>query len=82
MSSPPPDPPSWKRISAALDEGLDLSTADREVWLEALERTDCGLASRLRELFAQHERLEDSGFLDDSPSGTPNLISPLSCRCL
>jgi serine/threonine-protein kinase len=75
MSSPPPDPPTWKRISAALDEGLDLSTADREVWLGDLERTDCGLASRLRELFAQHERLEDSGFLDDSPSGTPNLIS-------
>ncbi|HEY2403550.1 MAG TPA: hypothetical protein VGI23_24570 [Steroidobacteraceae bacterium] len=35
MSSPPPDPPTWNQISAALDEGLDLSTADREIWLEA-----------------------------------------------
>jgi len=75
MSSPPPDPPTWKRISAALDEGLDMSVTEREVWLGALERTDSGLAGRLRELFAQHERLEDSGFLDHSPSGNPALIS-------
>ena len=72
MNSTPPGPPDWQRISAALDQGLDLSAAERETWLTELDRSDPILASRLRELFIQHERLEDSGFLNASAS---NLLS-------
>ena len=78
MNSQPPDPPTWQRISAALDQGLDLSPADRETWLTGLQTSDPVLASRLRELFIQHERLEDSGFLSGSPSTSPVLITLFS----
>ncbi|HWM70401.1 MAG TPA: serine/threonine-protein kinase [Steroidobacteraceae bacterium] len=78
MNSPPPDPPTWQRISDALDKGLDLSAAERQAWLTVLERTEPVLAHRLRELFAQHERLEHSGFLDSSPSESPGFSSLFS----
>jgi hypothetical protein len=78
MNAPPPDPPTWQRISAALDQGLDLSADERRAWLNELEQIEPALANRLRELFAQHERLEDSGFLDSSPSDSPGLISLFS----
>ncbi len=78
MNAPPPGPPPWQRISDALDHGLDLSSEDRQAWLTDLDRTEPALVSRLRELFAEHERLEDSGFLDGSPSASPQLISMFS----
>ncbi len=78
MNAPPPGPPTWQRTSAALDHGLDLSTADRGAWLNELARTDPELTHRLRDLFAQHERLEDSGFLDSSASASAGLISLFS----
>ncbi|MBS0420860.1 MAG: serine/threonine protein kinase [Proteobacteria bacterium] len=78
MHSPQPDPPTWQRISAALDQGLDLSPAEREAWLTSLETSEPTLATRLRELFIQHERLEDSGFLNGSPSASPALMSLFS----
>jgi len=78
MNSPPPGPPTWQRISAALDQGLDLSPAEREIWLAGLEKSHPNLARRLRELFIQHERLEDSGFLSGSPSASPALMSLFS----
>ena len=78
MSSLPPGPPTWQRISAALDQGLDLAPAEREAWLAELDKSDQHLATRLRELFAQHQRLEDSGFLSGSPSASPALISLFS----
>src|SRR3569833_3176573 len=78
MNLPPPGPPDWQRSSAALDRGLDLSATEREAWLTGLDRSDPILASRLRELFIQHERLEDSGFLDASPAESPALMSLFS----
>jgi len=78
MNSTPPGPPDWQRISAALDQGLDLSPAEREAWLTGLDGSDPILASRLRELFIQHERLEDSGFLNASPAESPTLMSLFS----
>ena len=78
MNSTPPGPADWQRISAALDQGLDLSAAERETWLTELDRSDPILASRLRELFIQHERLEDSGFLNASPAESPTLMSLFS----
>jgi len=78
MNSPPPGPPTWQRISAALDQGLDLSPPERAAWLAGLDQSDPGLAARLRELFIQHERLEDSGFLSGSPATSPALMSLFS----
>lgn len=78
MNSPPPGPPTWQRISAALDQGLDLPPAEREAWLAGLDQSEPSLANRLRELFIQHERLEDSGFLSGSPSTSPALMSLFS----
>src|SRR3954465_13642359 len=78
MSSLPPGPPTWQRISAALDQGLDLAPAEREAWLAELDRSDPHLATRLRELFVQHQRLEDRGFLSGSPSASPASVALFS----
>ena len=45
MNLPPPGPPTWQRISAALDPGLDLAPAEREGWLAGLEESDPNLAN-------------------------------------
>ena len=49
--------------------------SDRQTWLTQLARTEPLLVGRLQELFAEHDRLEDSGFLDGSASQNTELIA-------
>ena len=42
----------WRRLSALLDEALDLPEAAREAWLQALQRSEPLLAPRLARLLA------------------------------
>jgi serine/threonine-protein kinase len=63
MSTQPPDALSWRQLNEYLDHGFELALEQREQWLQELAGTDPGLAQRLRELFAQHDRLSARGFL-------------------
>ncbi|MBQ0932686.1 serine/threonine protein kinase [Ideonella sp. 4Y16] len=45
------DPPHWQRLSALLDEALDLPEDQRAAWLDALCAREPGLADALRSLF-------------------------------
>src|ERR1700730_10633179 len=75
MSAPPPGSATWQRISECLDHGFDLSPSDRQTWLTQLAQTEPLLVSRLQELFAEHDRLEDSGFLDGSAAQNSELMA-------
>ncbi|MBQ0960559.1 protein kinase [Ideonella sp. 4Y11] len=44
------DPPHWQRLSALLDEALDLSEDQRTAWLNAVCAREPGLADALRSL--------------------------------
>jgi len=62
--SPAFDKERWKRLSALLDEGLDLADEDRAAWLEKLRAEDAGLAGEVEALFAEHGAARREGFLD------------------
>jgi WD40 repeat protein/tRNA A-37 threonylcarbamoyl transferase component Bud32 len=57
---------SWEfsRLSALLDESLDLAPADRHVWLIELQRTDPTSAAILRDVFALQDDDRAQGFLE------------------
>ena len=60
----------WLRLSALLDEALELEGADRDAWLEELRERDHVAATDLGALLAQHGLLRRQGFLDE-PAPTP-----------
>jgi serine/threonine protein kinase len=53
----------WRELSALLDEALDLSRADRPAWLDALRARDPQQARDMEGLLAEHEALDEKGFL-------------------
>ena len=58
------DPENWQLISSQLDRALELSDAEREPWLNALERAEPQVARRLRELLAARANLASEDFLE------------------
>jgi serine/threonine protein kinase len=65
----------WARLSPLLDECLDLASADRAAWLDALHLREPDLAEALAPLLARHQALEDSDFL-----ASPALEAPAGLR--
>ena len=63
-------------IDDYLDHALDLQPAAREVWLTDLATTKPAIAGTLRELLAKLDKLNASGFLDNSALCLPGLPPP------
>jgi eukaryotic-like serine/threonine-protein kinase len=72
-------PERWSALSPYLDEGLALTRDDRAIWLAAICARDAALGADLESLLAEHDGLEESGFLQrgiplfESPNDTPSL---------
>ena len=60
------DPVRWRRLSALLDEALDLAAADRAAWLRALAAREPDLRPELEAMLADHASSERAGFLTGS----------------
>jgi len=56
-------PERWRRLSPLLDEALDLAAAERAAWLEALGKSEPGLAADLERMLADHAASEEARFL-------------------
>src|SRR4051812_14854616 len=65
------------RISALLDESIDMISSDRGVWLAILERPEPKSAAILRDMFAAQVAYTADDFLEDMPSvpADPDLAS-------
>jgi hypothetical protein len=57
----------YSRISDLLDEALDMTPADREVWLATLGRSDPKSAAVLGSMFAAQHTYQADRFLEDLP---------------
>jgi eukaryotic-like serine/threonine-protein kinase len=60
--------PEYSRISALLDDSLDMIPSDREIWLATLERSDPKSAAILRGMFSAQVAYAADNFLEDMPS--------------
>ena len=58
----------YSRISGLLDEALDMTPADREIWLATLGRSDPKTAAVLGSMFAAQHRYQADKFLEDLPA--------------
>ena len=63
MLSSSADPVRWRRLSALLDEGLDLAGAERAEWLRDMAAREPDLVDELRQMLADHEASAQAGFL-------------------
>jgi hypothetical protein len=70
MSTPTPD--WWQAVSPYLDEALELSEREREVWLASLRERDEPLARHLERLLRDHGALARDGFLEQGPAMHPH----------
>ena len=61
-------PAELSRLSTLLDQALDLTEAEREPWLAALQGEGAALAPTLRELLARHVAKETADLLDRGPA--------------
>jgi serine/threonine-protein kinase len=68
MSLTPLDPSLWRELSGHLDRALDLESDERERWLTGLAATQPPIAAALRNLLAERDALNASGFLQNPPS--------------
>ncbi|MFO1326211.1 MAG: protein kinase [Rubrivivax sp.] len=60
-------PQQLSRLSALLDDALDLDAAAREAWLQRLGADDAALAAQVRELLLRHATTGQASPLDASP---------------
>ncbi len=60
------DTRKWSKLSALLDQALDLPAREREVWLRELRLSDPD-ASELAVMLDEHRQLSAEGFLNSSP---------------
>ena len=65
----------WSRVSAYLDEALELDPAQREPWLATLEASEPAVAGELRELLALHAANRLSGFMERSALRTDEQLT-------
>lgn len=61
-------PEHWRQVSPYLDEALEMEPAERKAWLLTLDQKDPSLASVLRSLLDEQERIREEGFLEGAPS--------------
>ena len=78
------DPAHWRRLSACLDEALDLDAEPRASWLARLRQTEPPLADEVAALLAEHDAALAEVFLDGvvampAPTGP---AATLQGRCL
>lgn len=66
----------WKLVSPYLDRALELSPADREVWLTELTNSTPDIAADVRTLLAAREENDFDGFLADSPAANAVEVAP------
>jgi len=74
-SFPTFDRERWLRLSGLLDQALELADDDRAAWLDRLREKDATLAGDVRMLLAQHEKLEQERFLEESAAPPPGAAS-------
>jgi len=65
----------WSRVSACLDEALELDPAQREPWLATLDASEPAVAGELRELLALHAANRLSGFMERSALRTDEQLT-------
>ena len=70
----------WQRVSPYLDLALDLHPDAREAWLQELANTHPGVASIVRDLLAERDRLDAKGFLAHSPLAGDSISSRVGQR--
>src|SRR5262249_11111404 len=73
------DPDRWRVLSPYLDMALEIAADQRDAWLASIDAQDPALASELHTILAQHQAVNESGFLEHAvldPSATP--IQPLA----
>ena len=58
----------WPRLSAFLDQALDLAPEERAGWLANLGAQDAELAEEIAELLRTGEEVDREGFLECNPS--------------
>ncbi len=63
---PPDTPERWQALSSYLDQALEMTTQERDAWLESLRERDAELAAELRALLEEHRMLEQEGFLEQT----------------
>src|SRR3954463_1106224 len=61
----------WQILSPYLDEALEKSEGERQVWLTAIRTRDARLAEQLEILFREHRSLSDEGFLEHRATTLP-----------
>jgi hypothetical protein len=77
-------PDEWRKVSPYLDESLEIVPEERDAWLRSLTQKDARLASLVRELLDEQQKLKRESFLERSPLHakgrnllTENVASPL-----
>lgn len=65
------DKDRWQKISAALDEALDLDDADRARWLAELAGHDPAFARDVEQFLDSRAAIDDAGFLATPPGMAP-----------
>ena len=60
-------PEQWQEVSPYLDEVLEISPAERSVWLASLAKKDERVASMVHALLDEQQQLREEGFLEESP---------------
>ena len=62
-------PDYWRKLSALLDEALDITANERSDWLGLIGADDATLAADLRMLLAEHDAIRETHFLErDAPA--------------
>jgi serine/threonine protein kinase/tetratricopeptide (TPR) repeat protein len=57
-------PDRWRALSPYLDEALEITGDRRAAWLAAIRARDAALGADLETLLAEHEDLQEAGFLE------------------
>ena len=79
------DPVRWRRLSARLDEALDLDAGERAAWLERIDASEPDLAGDIKALLADHAASVASQFLTGTawiPPREPDPVASLAGQTL
>jgi len=69
----PLHPDQWKALSSYLEKALDMTDAERAVWLALLRRESPDLTEQIEELLREHKILSEEGFLDSKSVAMPGV---------
>jgi serine/threonine-protein kinase len=74
----PTDPARWRRLSALLDEALDLDPRERAVWLDRVEAREPDLSGDIKALLADHAASVAAQFLTGTAWPPPSEPDPVA----